>query len=162
MMMPQPIIIAHRGLTAGPDAQLENHPDQIAKALSQGFHAEIDLWRIDETWMLGHDGPTYITDWEFISQENLWIHCKNLAAFYQLRNIGSRYNFFWHDSDAVVLTSRLAVWTYMGLPEAKHYLAVCVMPEVTYDWDTISAMVRAGEWYGYCTDYPKRLRSCLD
>ena len=38
------IYIAHRGLTNGPDKELENHPEQIKRAISQGFDCEVDLW----------------------------------------------------------------------------------------------------------------------
>ena len=38
------IYIAHRGLTNGPDAQLENNPFQIAKAVKEGYDCEVDLW----------------------------------------------------------------------------------------------------------------------
>jgi hypothetical protein len=154
------LIVAHRGLLEGPDADKENRPDQIQQALAEGFDVEIDLWRIDHTWMLGHDVPKYMVSDDFIKQDGLWIHCKNLAAFFYLRNIGSEYNFFWHDSDLVVMTSRFLTWTYFGKPETMHNKSVCVMPEVTYDWPTIERMYNKNQWYGFCTDYPGKLAAC--
>ena len=34
--------IAHRGLTDGPDSELENRPDQILESLANGYHCEIE------------------------------------------------------------------------------------------------------------------------
>ena len=38
------LLIAHRGLYNGPDPWLENKPEQITKALTLGFDAEVDVW----------------------------------------------------------------------------------------------------------------------
>jgi hypothetical protein len=37
---------------------------------------------------------------------------------------------------------------------------VCVMPEVTYEWPAIEHMFNNNEWYGFCTDYPRKLAAC--
>jgi hypothetical protein len=152
-------IIAHRGLTDGPNADLENNPAQISQALSEGFDAEIDLWYIDHTWMLGHDGPKYVVPFDFIQQDRLWIHCKNIAAFMELRRYSSEFNFFWHESDLVVLTSKFVTWTYFGKPETQNIYSVCVMPEITYEWDEVVDMAKKDLWYGFCTDFARRLRT---
>lgn len=149
-------------MTDGPDPDRENHPDQIRLALDDGFDAEIDLWRIDNTWMLGHDGPRYTVTDDFIQDYRLWIHCKNLPAFFHLRDFGSEYNFFWHDSDMVVMTSKFITWTYFGKPETMHAKSVCVMPEITYEWSEVERMAKADTWWGFCTDYARKLRACLD
>ena len=52
-------LIAHRGLTNGPDVNLENRPQQIELALSKDYHCEVDVWFVDNTWFLGHDFPLY-------------------------------------------------------------------------------------------------------
>ena len=51
--------IAHRGLTDGPDSELENRPDQILESLANGYHCEIDVRFVGKKWMLGHDTPDY-------------------------------------------------------------------------------------------------------
>jgi len=152
------LIIAHRGLLNGPDARLQNAPQQIAAALSAGYDAEIDVWLNDDRWFLGHDGPEHETDLDFISHPKLWIHCKNLAAFFELRRLNATHNYFVHESDPVVLTSKGNIWTFMGLIETKNAESICVMPEVTYKWPDIERMVIGREWYGYCTDYPERFK----
>jgi len=51
-------LIAHRGLTQGPNKELENKPEQIISALDQGYDCEIDLWTVNSDFYLGHDAPT--------------------------------------------------------------------------------------------------------
>jgi hypothetical protein len=151
--------IAHRGLMDGPDDNMQNRPDQIVKALDHGFEAEIDVWHVDGKWVLGHDGPEHDTDIGFLQQKGLWIHCKNLDALFTLRSLKHHYNFFWHESDTVTLTSTNVIWTYFGKPETVSPMSVCVMPEVTYGWDEIENMVRSWHWYGFCSDHVNRLRA---
>jgi hypothetical protein len=156
------LIIAHRGLTDGPDELLQNHPDQVQRALDQGFDAEIDLWFLDNKWYLGHDGPEHETNWNLLSQQGLWIHCKNLPAFFELKKVAGNYNYFWHDSDLVVFTSQGYVWTYFGKPETCSANSICVMPEVTYTWLEICSMVADDKWLGFCTDWPKKIENYRD
>lgn len=159
------IIIAHRGLLDGPDSGLQNHPVQITKALGLGFHVEIDVWYIDDTWFLGHDGPEHSIDLDFLlrNSDKLWIHCKNLNAFFKFKtDIGHQLNYFFHDTDAVVFTSKNLVWTYFGKRETMHHSSVCVMPEVNYEWDEIVQMTNNNSWCGICTDYPRKLKECLE
>lgn len=58
--------IAHRGLLHGPDAELENHPEVITRALEEGFGVEFDLNYVDGVWVLGHDKPQYQVPFSFI------------------------------------------------------------------------------------------------
>jgi hypothetical protein len=159
------IIIAHRGLLDGPDSDLQNHPDQITKALGLGFHVEIDVWYIDGIWFLGHDGPEHRIEFEFLIQHSnkLWIHCKNVATFFEIKtNNRYQFNYFFHDTDAVVFTSKSFIWTYFGKRETMHHSSICVMPEVNYPWDEIVQMAKNNSWCGICTDYPRKLQECLE
>lgn len=156
------IIIAHRGLTNGPDLLLQNNPDQVQLALSLGFDVEIDVWFIEGKYFLGHDTPDYEVKLAWLTTPNLWIHCKNLPAFFHFNDKGSTiYNYFWHETDAVVLTSKSKIWTYMGKPETQHQDSICVMPEITYSWNQIEYFVKNELWGGICTDYPLRIQQCL-
>lgn len=103
-------IIAHRGLVDGPDIDKENSPKQIQEALSLGFDVEIDLWRISGRLYLGHDGPDYPIEREFLDNDRFWIHAKNLAALEWLTKNGN-HNFFWHDTDDYIITSKKHIWT---------------------------------------------------
>ena len=63
------ILISHRGNLEGP-SNLENHPDQIQKVLRLGFDCEIDLWREDNKWYLGHDYPEHEVNINFFANQN--------------------------------------------------------------------------------------------
>lgn len=159
--MTDKLIISHRGLLEGPDDALENRPDQIIAALAAGFDVEIDAWYINGKWMLGHNAPVHEASWDLISKPGLWIHCKNIPAFFALRGDDGGHNYFWHDSDAVVLTSRGNVWTYYGAPETLSPYSICVMPEATRTWDEIEEVVKTEDWYGYCTDWPRKIANAI-
>ena len=48
----------------------------------KSLNFEIDMWKIDNDLILGHDraeDPTSI-DWISEYQDKLWIHCKNYEA----------------------------------------------------------------------------------
>lgn len=142
--------IAHRGNLYGPNQQTENRPETILSALSQGFHAEIDVWVIDDKLYLGHDEPTYETTLEFISQDRLWIHCKNKEALEFMGNTNLHY--FWHQNDDYTITSKGVVWTLVGKPSIKN--SICVMPELSNTVDMSMCM-------GICTDYPFKYQHSL-
>lgn len=154
-------IIAHRGLINGPDDNRQNHPEQVEIALSEGFDAEIDVWFDKGRWYLGHNGMDHEIPPSYLSKPGLWIHCKNIPAFYNLKRFATRINFFYHDNDKIVFTSNGDVWTYFGIPETMDPQAICVMPEVTYDWEEIGKMVQSCKWAGMCTDWPLRIRGLM-
>ena len=139
------IFIAHRGLTDGPNKELENKPEQISKVLKEGQHAEIDVWFKDGKWLLGHDEPTYEVDFEFLEQSHLWIHAKNLPALYVLT--GTFTNYFWHQEDDFTMTSQGYIWTYPGKQLTKH--SICVLPE----WSNDISKIFNPECYGICSDF---------
>lgn len=142
------IIIAHRGLIAGPNKTLENTPDQIDLAINIKFSVEIDLWCIDRKYYLGHDEPQYETDldWLFTRENSLWIHCKNIEALQKMKKFSLHY--FWHENDTVTLTSKGFIWAYPGKQPIKNSIAV--LPEI-YD-DPVE------DCFGVCTDYSIKYR----
>jgi hypothetical protein len=146
-------LIAHRGLYNGPNESLENHPDQILDALSKGFDCEIDVWfKADGGWFLGHNGPEYPVDFEFLKQSGLWIHAKNLPALYVLT--GTDLNYFWHQGDDCVLTSHCYIWTYPDKPLTKH--SIMLMPE----WDDPELTnLNISGCYGICSDYVQKIKN---
>lgn len=138
-------LIAHRGLTNGPDVNLENRPEQIELALSQGFDCEIDLWVINSEFYLGHDRPDYPIDKTFLNTFGLWIHAKNLAALRWLTDTGLYY--FWHEGDKFTLTSNNFIWTYPGMELTQRSIAV--LPE----WHDPEFKNLPKNCYGICSDY---------
>lgn len=140
-------LIAHRGLLNGPDRNLENLPEQILHCLSRSIDCEIDVWLIDNKWMLGHDSPQYEIDINFIKPPGLWIHAKNLDALYNLSLIPD-ICYFWHQEDDFTLTSTGFIWTYPGKPLTARSIAV--LPEWHLD-DLLH--VKNLKCFGVCSDY---------
>jgi len=134
------IPISHRGNLEGP-SNLENHPDQIQKVLRLGFDCEIDLWREDSKWYLGHDYPEHQVSLNFFCKPKLWIHAKNLAA---LESIPKYLNFFWHEADDFTLTSKHFIWTSYG----KEVTDRSVIVDFNKNWSTMNY-----NCYGVCSDY---------
>jgi hypothetical protein len=143
-------LIAHRGLTTGPDTNLENKPEQIKLALSQGFDCEIDVWFQDSQWYLGHDRPEYTINFEFLEQTGLWIHAKNLEALYVL-GADTKLNFFWHQEDDYTLTSQGYIWTYPNKLLTPN--SISVMPE----WHHSDVSLYNPNCFGVCSDYVAKL-----
>lgn len=141
------LIISHRGNLNGPNPEMENNPDYILKAIYEGFHAEIDVWSIDNKLFLGHDSPQYEISLEFLEKNifNLWCHAKDIKSLDRLLNI-KNINCFFHDQDDCTLTSKGYIWTY---PNSSLYISdqsIAVMPERVNNWYIHDA-------FGICTDY---------
>tara|TARA_Y100000816_G_C25885989_1_gene462256 strand:+ start:67 stop:507 length:441 start_codon:yes stop_codon:yes gene_type:complete len=134
------IFISHRGNLSGPDPMLENSINYINEALKK-FDVEIDLWFKKDKFYLGHDEPQYEVNINFLKNKKLWIHAKNLDCFYEL----SKYdlNFFWHEKDKIVLTSKGFFWNYPGTELSKK--SICVLPEIN--------KIEEFNCYGICSDY---------
>jgi len=148
-------IIAHRANINGPNKSLENKPEQILYAISQGYDCEIDLWYINNILYLGHDEPQYQIGINFLIEyaDKLWCHCKHMESFESLLQY-NQLNCFYHQSDDYILTSKKNIWVYPGKTVPKH--GIVVMPEwhpdIKYNKNTISGM---------CTDYPSSVESFL-
>lgn len=138
------LFIAHRGLIAGPDVNLENRPQQVEYALGMGYHAEVDVWLIDGKFYLGHDHADYQVDLSFLSHPHIVAHAKNVQALDAL--LASNIHCFWHDKDMFTLTSQGWVWAYPNAPMSSSKV-VCVMPEF-YKVQPI-----LNTYFAVCSDY---------
>lgn len=150
-------LISHRGNITGPNRDWENSPHYIDIAIAEGFDVEIDVWVVDEQIMLGHDFPQYITDleWLKVRAENLWIHCKNIESMIYFSRydaifgpLVNSFNFFWHETDRVTLTSKGVIWAYPGNQPISG--SVAVMPELHND--------DISDCFGICSDYVSNYR----
>lgn len=149
-----PKLIAHRGLRNGPNSELENRPDQIILSLTQGYDCEIDLRIEHGKFFLGHDEPTYEIQEKFLELEGLWIHAKNLDALRWL--IDTDLNYFWHQNDDFVITSKSYIWAFPGMQLTDR--SVCVMPE----WnDPRFEVIADTSCYGICSDYVDEISNIL-
>ena len=108
------IFISHRGNTDGPIPVYENHPEYISVALRDGFEVEVDVWYIEKKFWLGHDRPVYEVETWWLTSAPLWCHAKTIEALNMLLDINAHC--FFHNTDAVTLTSRACIWTYPGFP----------------------------------------------
>tara|TARA_R110002012_G_scaffold162022_2_gene324291 strand:+ start:8969 stop:9457 length:489 start_codon:yes stop_codon:yes gene_type:complete len=144
------ILISHRGNHNGKNPDLENSPGYIDRAISRGYDVEVDLRRINGSCILGHDKPQYDVSEKWLNKrtKNLWLHCKNIAAVEWLSSIGG-FNYFWHESDVLTLTSNNHIWAYPGRQSIKNSIAV--LPEIHHD--DVSKCI------GICSDYISLYRS---
>ena len=134
------ILISHRGNIDGVKPIRENSPEYILEAMSLGYDVEIDVWKVDDKWFLGHDEPEYAIQEVFLHKEGLWCHAKNLSALEAL--LALRIHCFWHQKDCYTLTSNGFIWAYPGKPLTNG--SICVMPErysaETYDFSTCTGI----------------------
>ena len=105
------LLISHRGNVNGRNPDMENNPVYIQEAIKHGFDVEVDVWiSEDGEFYLGHDSPTYHVDTEWLKNESLWCHAKNIKALRTM--LRENIHCFWHQEDDVVLTSMGYIWTY--------------------------------------------------
>ena len=138
-------LISHRGNLTGPNLEKENSIPYIQEALNKGFDVEIDVWVIDNKIYLGHDKPQYLIEeiWLQLYKKQLWIHCKNINAVYYFTSKLKLFNYFWHETDTITLTSKNYIWAYPG--KQPIIGSIAVMPEVCND-DVTHCL-------GVCSDY---------
>ena len=141
------ILISHRSNINGKDESKENKPSYIVDAIRKGYNVEVDFWYDNGKFVLGHDEPQYSFPIDFIENyyRYLWIHCKNHDALSKLVEIdrgGVYFNYFWHDTDDVIITSKGYMWANPGT-----YIegSIAVMPE--YKKDKIEGRL------GVCSDF---------
>lgn len=139
------ILIAHRGNTNGPIESRENEPTYIDMAINKGFEVEVDVWYVDGQLYLGHDKPQYgVNDrWFRDRLTKLWVHCKNIEAVLFFKVNQYPFNYFWHETDTITLTSLNHIWAYPSKQPIKRSIAV--MPEIHNDDVT--------ECIGICSDF---------
>jgi hypothetical protein len=145
------ILISHRGNTLGPNPEKENHPEYILAALQAGYDVEIDVWFENGKFMLGHDEPQYEFPFALIQNyhSKIWFHCKNMDALSKLNEldpVGSKLNYFMHESDLGVLTSRNYIWSTELFTKG-----ILVMPEV-FNKEPIETTL------GVCSDYIEKYK----
>jgi hypothetical protein len=142
--------ISHRGNLSGPSPR-ENHPFYIEEAIFAGFDVEIDIRLIDNELFLGHDEPQYLTSKTFLNRykDNLWIHCKNLAALEYFVNLQEGFKYFWHEEDSYTLTSNGLIWTYPGKPITDKSILVIKGQDVEPSYQVA---------FGICSDYVKNIQ----
>ncbi len=146
--------ILHRGLSAGPDATLENSQERLIAAIRSGWGVELDLWVDAGKLYLGHDwsvaeagGPI---EPFFLPFRTAWVHCKNMAALQYMLETRAECHYFVHDSDEATLTNTGEAWCYPGNYAGRR--SICVLPERLPVIDA-AFTVYEKELAGVCSDY---------
>jgi len=137
--------ISHRGNLYGRDLDRENNLTSILEVINDGYDCEIDLWLLDNQLFLGHDKPENRISLSTVLKikEQIWIHCKNLAALdYFTNKEDEKLNFFWHQQDDFTLTSFNYIWTYPGKEVTSNSIIV----------DLIHVNKLTKDVFGICSD----------
>lgn len=143
-----PILIAHRGNLQGPN-KWENRPEYVMDAIHQGYFAEVDVWKVEDTFYLGHDKPEWVVDFEWLLQPELILHIKNERALKLLSQTNVHY--FWHHLDHYTITSHGWLWANILTP---------VIPDSIYNtrYDFITESIFYGV-KGICCDHIKKIEN---
>ena len=120
------IFISHRGNINGRNPNLENGQRYCQAAIDAGYNVEIDVHFYDGILGTGHDRPQYRVDDDFLLQEEVWCHAKDIMALRRLLELETHC--FFHQNDPVTLTSKGYMWTYPTQPLTEK--SICVKPEV--------------------------------
>lgn len=143
------ILISHRGNLDGPIKKYENHPDYLNEALNSNFNIEIDLFYDGNYLWLGHDNPQYkLKDNEWLEDERIWCHAKNIKTLNYLINQKNIHSFF-HQNDDVTLTSNGFIWTFPNKEVFSN--SIIVVQEKIMKSQLPSC-------YGICSDYVNMLK----
>jgi hypothetical protein len=145
--------ISHRGNIYGREIESENLPSKIEECLNLGFEAEVDVWKINDTFWLGHDEPMHQVSIEFLRRDKIWSHAKNFHALESLL-ADVKVHSFWHQEDDYTITSKGIAWVYPGKILINN--SVCVMPERTnYSIKNLSTCL------GICSDNIFKYKSLI-
>lgn len=141
------IFISHRGNIYGKDEKLENNPKQIEFVLKNGFDCEIDVWFVNNKFLLGHDLPQYEIDINFLKHQSLWCHAKDILTLNEL--IKNKIHCFFIENDKATITSKKYIWL-SSLNKKIFDNTICVMPEEkTWDKYNINDLKKCK---GICSD----------
>ncbi len=150
------LYISHRGNLTGPNTAKygENHPNSILHAIDLGFNCEVDVrWIEGKGYFLGHDHPEYEVDKKFFNNHKLFIHCKDVATFYQLdpRRHLNPYTyikiFFHQQDDIATIVNSEYLWSFPRADVVLTPRSIAVLPELVPDWNRLETVM------GVCSDY---------
>jgi len=137
------ILISHRGNLIGKKPELENTPVYIDAALAQGFKCEVDVYSYDDKLYLGHDHAQIETSVDYLQQDGIIAHAKNLNALSAMLQVN--IHCFYHHNDDYTLTSRNWIWAFPGKPGTLEHPCIAVLPE-NYTTDVTN-------FDGICSDF---------
>ena len=139
--------IAHRGNTEGP-SDVENELDYMKHAYNMGHGVECDIQLFNNKLYFGHDEPQRLVDHKFIRNDDVFCHAKSVDVLSILINLG--VNCFFHETDAVTLTSGGQIWCYPGVHPIN-------ANAIWLDLQDKSLPDMRDGIYGVCGDYVSRV-----
>jgi hypothetical protein len=148
-------LYSHRGNLSG-KSRFENEPLFLEDAIAAGFFVEVDLWKMDGKYFLGHDGPEHPVELGRFDREEVIFHLKN-AHVPPL----TKADAFAIDNDRYVLTLRGRLWTNYGQP--ANDLSIMCAPDLVGVERPLDDFLReiGPDAYGICTDHPVSAREML-
>ncbi len=142
--------ISHRGNLNGPNPSQENNPDYVKKALAS-LTVEVDCWKVNEKFFLGHDEPKYKIPREFLHQKNLLLHAKNIEIFDDLVNVPN-IEVFWHEDDNFTITSRKRIIYHNR--QSVDYLRQPISNTILVKLNFVPSTTKIHPKISILTDYP--------
>jgi len=85
--------ISDNGNVDGVDIEQQGTQRFVKAALNSGFDCKVDIWFRNGVFLIGDDGgPKEEVEFNFIHYPQLWFHCQNIEALYELldQDIGLR------------------------------------------------------------------------
>jgi hypothetical protein len=142
--------ISHRGNLYGPRPEEENNPDYIKIALSL-LPVEIDCWKLEGKFYLGHDDPKFEVARDFLLQRNLLLHAKNLEILHEFANTPT-VEIFWHENDNFTITSkqRIVYHSRHNLDNSKDFDSKVIFVKL----DLTPTVITNASNVSILTDYP--------
>ena len=143
------ILIAHRGNVNGSQPENENNLEYIKQAMEAGYSVEIDVWKINGKFFLGHDTPDHEVSLQFLTNHSnqVMVNVGEPELFCQLEAmLACGIHCFWHEEDDFTLTSNNKIWTYPNKDATKKSIVVC---------NTLEECIKYIDQgvYGVCSDY---------
>jgi hypothetical protein len=159
------IYISHRGNLTGKEHSRENHIPSINECIERGFDVEIDVWKENGKFYLGHDKPEKEISKQYLidNAASLWIHCKNKEALIHLQLLNYHdfivpLHYFWHQDDDYAITSKNWVISFPGKPPGG-IKSVCMSPEYARFYDEIPEYLNSENFRAVCSNGIEFIRS---
>lgn len=149
-------LISHRGNIDGVYLDKENSPEYIDRAIQLGYDVEVDVRIIKrDVWWLGHDGPQYQVDinWLYERRNNIWFHAKNANALVLL--MSRSFKVFYHSVEEHVPIAGTInnIWSH-NIEEATTQSIIPLLDKKSIDLVNIKEL----NVYGICSDFVEDIR----
>lgn len=146
------IFISHRGNLNGIILDRENSPEYINEAIEKGYLVVVDVWLVGEDhFALGNDRPKYLTNIEYIKQNNIICRARSLNTLNAL--IESRAHCFFQDYERISLTNGGLIWAAPSQSVTPR--SIVIMPEHEISNVRTAALLKCA---GICSNFIQLVR----